>query len=415
MATAEPVAKIGEEEFYTLDDAFDKLVAVGGTLSILQDGIVTNGKERKISNDVIIEGNNHIVTVQYADAGMNSLFRVLQPGKLKIGNTTFSATPHDGDNDAMFAVESNSSIEMISTTIKNIQINESSTASSAIHVSGTLIMNDCLITNCKTSAPCNTILVDGGSLWITSGEITNCGYFGNSMGYFDAGAISAFAPSIGGGWASSSIKIDGTVFSDNAGSYAGAIYLYDSLGTVEIRNAVFNNNKGQYAGALWISDSKAVLENVQFNGNKSVYYGALLTDACEDVSIRKGVFTENSSSRGAGIYAENSLLSLTDCTITENQASSYGGGIFKTGASSSLIVNGTNIICNNTARYSGADIFNYGGTAVLPSVDNMKQKYMGTIFSLDGWYNDAPGYRWENGHIRYYGDRKNISGTWALT
>lgn len=427
------VAKIGDVEYTSLNDAFAAAATAtdGVTVTILQDAAMTNDTTFSFSKEVVIQGNGHVITAEYTTG--NYFFYVAEPGKLKICNTTFSATPYNSYSVAMISISKNAEVELVSSTIQNIQTYGSSTASSALWVGGALIMNDSTIANCTTSSPCNTILLDGGHLEMTGGEITNCGYFGDDPGYFDAGAISAYAPAIGGEWESSSISIDGTNFSDNACGFTGAIYIYRSVGTVEIRNAVFENNKGNYVGALWISESEAVLENVRFERNESVYYGIVLADDCNSFSVDRGeftgnqggyggaiysggtslllsdcVFTENKAIYGGGLYASSSKTNVSNCTIINNYASRYGGGLLK--SSSSLTFSGTNVICNNSATLGGADVFNNNGSLTLTSATAMDQNYQNTGFVIDGWYDDTYT-RWEPyGTGTYLGDTYLVNG-----
>ena len=181
---------------------------------------------------------------------------------------------------------------------------------------------------------------------------------------------------------------------------------------------------------------KKGLQKTQINGNKSVFFGAVLIDDCPDFLISRGEFTGNEGGSGGANYAEGTSLSLSDCTFRENAAASdggaiyssgslsmsgctisdnyasfYGGGIFKTGESSSVVLSGTNIICNNTAGKGGADIFNRrGGSISLPSVSTMNQIFHDTRFLIDGWYDDT-NQRWSEDGTgnEYLGDTYTIT------
>ena len=438
-AEAAPVARFGDTGYDSLSAALNAAILAesGGTVEILADTELIFDRTYTISKSIAISGNNHVVTVDYQSPNNGSLFTTQSNGSFIIHNTVLSATSFDDNASPMITVGSGSKVELISSTIRDVNIFGSSNAASVFGVYGTLIMKDSTITNCKTESNCNTILLDGGNLEISGGSITNCGYFGDSPGDFDAGAISTFATPIGGEWSSSSMKIEGTAFTGNAGGCSGAIYIYRATGLVEIKNAVFQNNKGNYAGAVWISGSNAAIENTQFIENKSTYCASLLTDECNSVVIQGGSFVGNTGNYGGAIASDNCIFTLSGTLIKDNRAASYGGavyagnnssltlsntimqdnsadfyggGVFK--SSSSLSLEGNNQIFNNTAGAAGADLLNYDGYIELSSATAMNQTFQDTEFVIDGWYDDTST-RWDYEKALTYGNTY-LGDTWSI-
>jgi predicted outer membrane repeat protein/parallel beta-helix repeat protein len=103
------------------------------------------------------------------------------------------------------------------------------------------------------------------------------------------------------------LTLDDVVFDGlgNASSYGGAAYIDE--GSLTATDVTFSSNTAYAGGALYATDGVALtLERVSLSGNSAIYGGALyLSDSGADVS-----------------------LDLTDCTLSSNEASSSGGGVY---------------------------------------------------------------------------------------
>ncbi len=80
----ETVAKVGEMDYDSLDDAIDAVATSGGTVTLTADATI--GKTHTISGNVTIEGAKHTVT--YADGFTAGLFTVNQGATLTVKNVT---------------------------------------------------------------------------------------------------------------------------------------------------------------------------------------------------------------------------------------------------------------------------------------------------------------------------------------
>jgi hypothetical protein len=141
-------------------------------------------------------------------------------------------------------------------------------------------------------------------------------------------------------------------------------------------------------------------ENLVFNGKATTVHGIdgadLTTLSPEDTETSVVIFSQTdgsglssftvtggASENGAGILSQNSTISLTDNTITENSSWGYGGGL--------IALNSDVQASGNTFSENGAD--NYGGGAYLQNTsgdfsDNLFEGNEalegGGVFSYEG-------------------------------
>ena len=279
----------------SLDEAFAYARDNGGTITILKDN-QTLSNCYSFTNDVVIEGNNHTVTVQYTNTADHF---IVEQGTFILRNITLKASPRNGNGGAMFIIHPSATVELQNSVIRDISIYDSASGASVFAIYGSLLMRDSCIENCRTLSPRNTFLVHG-KLDIMGGCIRNCGYFGTttSPGYFDA-PISNYGLPIGGGsWVpDAEIVIDSVTFENNGGCYGGAICLYNCTGTPEkknsIKNTTFSGNTGYtYAGAIFVMNSKINLQNSRFLKNAGNNVGAVFSQNCS-ISLTDDEFMEN--------------------------------------------------------------------------------------------------------------------------
>ncbi len=114
---------------------------------------------------------------------------------------------------------------------------------------------------------------------------------------------------------------------DTAG-WGGAVYCANSAPV--ILSCAFTNNSGSYGGAIYAGIS-AIMEIVycDFSGNEADYYGGAVYTYGAKVSIAKCVFTDNESgiSGGAVCCKTGTLVYLADCDFFDNTAPD-GGAVY---------------------------------------------------------------------------------------
>ncbi len=385
-AEPDPVAMVGTQPYYSLDEAFTAATTNGGTLSILQNATLTSN--HVITKNVIIEGNGKTITVE-----PNAIFTVKDNGKLTLNKVIIdggTAIMPSGTN-VLFHIDAGS-VVLQDTTIQNRNLLLVNGFGSVFQIDSplaSLTMNNSKIMNCKVgtiggSEGIGAIAIgyDGGSLTINGGEISECGTTLENGPYY-GGAIVAFPFTSKG-----IINISNCVIKDNHSVYGGGIVLaYDC--EYSVKNVTFENNtSAKDGGAIFLHGG----------------YNLLPSGLIEDCS-----FVNNHGRYGGAIYSNTCLASINGCSISRNVAS-LGGGIFNTG--SNITFTGQNIICNNTASSIGADLFNYNGNIELPSATAMNQTFQDTEFVIDGWYDDTST-RWDYEKALTYGNTY-LGDTWSI-
>jgi predicted outer membrane repeat protein len=125
------------------------------------------------------------------------------------------------------------------------------------------------------------------------------------------------------------------------------------------------------------------------NGSSRVFHIAPeRTVTLSNLIIRNGSANAND---GGGIYNDQAVLTLNDCTVTGN-AADYGGAIYNNGfaGSATLEINNSNIH-DNTAAHTGGGIYNDGGESGSASltinnstISNNSARLGGSIYN-DGF------------------------------
>ncbi|EGC32005.1 hypothetical protein DICPUDRAFT_156068 [Dictyostelium purpureum] len=152
---------------------------------------------------------------------------------------------------------------------------------------------------------------DGGAIYSSQTTIRNVAFINNT------------AISTGGAVSSLELDIQGSTVKNNTAAMGGALYIQG----IQSQYTDFYYNSANEGGAIYIHDT---ISNSLLNGN----------------NIRS-----NFATNGGGIYVaaptDNGKLNLTGTLIYENQAGSYGGGVYFNKSSTPFIFNGK--IYNNTA------------------------------------------------------------------
>lgn len=113
-------------------------------------------------------------------------------------------------------------------------------------------------------------------------------------------------------------------------------------------NGVSSTNSG-YGGAVYIAPSVfANITNCTLSGNTAtIYGGAIRNDGT--LTIANSTFSGNSASNGGGVFLNKSTLTAASCTITGNSATSTGGGIFLSLVGNNSLSLSNTIVAGNSA------------------------------------------------------------------
>ncbi|MBI4843276.1 MAG: Ig-like domain-containing protein [Nitrospirae bacterium] len=160
----------------------------------------------------------------------------------------------------------------------------------------------------------------------------------------------------------------------NSGYDGAGIYIVTGGGAT-IQNTKIgisgNANTARYGSGLYASTTGTIsISDSTISYNTGLFgAGIYLTNVAAATTFTGTSIDNNSSSQSAGgIYAYNSAISLTNCTLNNNSVGdigSYdGGGIYLNGASAGAVISGT-IINGNSGR-NGGGIYILGSTLATP-------------------------------------------------
>lgn len=160
--------------------------------------------------------------------------------------------------------------------------------------------------------------------------------------------------------------------------YAGGIYAYKSM--LLLSDTSVDGNSSYDGGGIYSEETELFISGGSISNNIAQsnnygYGGGLDIDECEIAIIDKCTIDNNSTiDDGGGMYVDESNLTLTSCTITDNTAEgtpdegdnyyySYGGGAYVD--ESTLTVNGCTISGNSSGYYGGGMYIDDGSAMTL--------------------------------------------------
>lgn len=219
----------------------------------------------------------------------------------------------------------------------------------------TVALAGLMITNGKVAG-------DGGGIY-NAGEltITNCTISGNSATY--PGNSSSYRG--GGIYNVGDLIVTGSTFSGNSAPMGGGIY---NIGELIITDSMISENSAESGGGICNYYDMRVSDGV------ISYYNGILTMANCTV-------TENSATYGGGIYSYYGVLTVTESTVSGNTASSNGGGISCGGT---LIVTNSTISDNSGGGISYSSINDGTFTMTGSTVSGNSGSEFGGIYAISG-------------------------------
>jgi hypothetical protein len=169
---------------------------------------------------------------------------------------------------------------------------------------------------------------------------------------------------------------DSHVNDNSADSFGGGIYCAMHNNLTLTNSTVNNNTAGQNCGGIWLADYGTLqITNSEVSGNTangSGFGGIGLLKGTETI-IDGSTISNNKAPNGkAGGIGNYSTLTISDSTITGNEAKTDGGGIYNDGNNESaavLAITNSNVSDNTASDGTGADLFvgttNTGNDVIL--------------------------------------------------
>lgn len=349
------------ESPYDWDTAYSN-VDDGGTIYFL-NGTYLNIKDKEIKKSINLIGVNDEVVLD--NQGTANRFFLSYPNSqinVKICNLTFNnsgklaSSSFDGG-----AIDFDSNI--INLDVKNCIFKNLKAAYAAAFCFQVGSGSNLSVTNCAFIN--NTVVKDGGSIWIESG-VGNV-YFKNNVfincSSANGGAI-YFSGSV------NDLKFDNVNFTNvqSTDGYGGGVYIGGDVTNLEVVDSnVFTSSSTKSGGAFMFNGAITSLtwNNVNFTNAKitkdNYYGGAVYFKSIPDNSIFNNTnFIKCSATKyGGAFYLENAVTGLTfsNCIFIGNSIDHEGGSLYFKNKVGLKIIN-----CNFTNGSS-----NYGGDIYFES------------------------------------------------
>lgn len=204
----------------------------------------------------------------------------------------------------------------------------------------------------------NNTATYGGAVILQKGvttEFENCSFIGN-VATAAQGAICS----------DGNAKVTDCLFSDNVSAGDGGAMGVG--GTATVTNSTFTGNKGRNSGAIHVGKAgSATVEGGSFSGNQATNgYGGAISAWGGTLNVTGAAFTGNSATQSGGAIlgykGGASIVTLTNCTFTDNTADVQGGAL-AAWESMNTVINCT--FTNNSATVGGAIHLNNQATSKL--------------------------------------------------
>lgn len=223
-----------------------------------------------------------------------------------------------------------------------------------------------------TSLTASNLIITGGNSgsygggisagYYSSLKLSNCTVTGNHADW-DGGGIylDEFA----------SLELTNSIISNNtANDDGGGIYGYAYNPMTILGSTISGNQSDDEGGGLYAWEGDVSLSNSTISGNQA-YYGGGLYIRHGDTSLVGSTISGNQANyEGGGILAGGDAeVAITNSTISDNQTGYYGGGIFA-GTYSDLTINNSTITGNSAGNGGGiaASAYDYYGTIYQPDI-----------------------------------------------
>lgn len=419
---ADPVAKIGETGYATLDAAVAD--AKDGDTIVLCKDAVTKGLNLK--GDLTIDGGAGKHSLTFNDKGIAVWGHALTFKNVDASMSGVGSTPYGEWGWMSVAASSGGSLTLDAATLT---MDGSRTAGNvhAIYFTGNNKLNitngsNLTIKNYKQDA----LEWDGGdghyNVNITGGSTYTSDHnrsgFTGTFGVKIDGSHVNVVNSTGNGSNGSHFNIVNGSVVDFSGNGSHGL----SAGNLTVDNSTVTANNNALTGIIFTGKGEVKNgANVQISDTRGTSYwsagmrlkaknASLNVDAASTVSITgnkvTGLFLDAGSqatfAEGANLTITGNDASSANCSAKKELAQMGGGVVVRGG--SSLTLPASAVIDNNNAALAGDDLYvEEGGTISFGAThNNVLSDFEGCGHAIDGWYVDAKDSRWSaHGEAKY--------------
>jgi predicted outer membrane repeat protein len=330
--------------------------SVTGTIN-LTVGSLNSNKQLTINKNLIIHG----------------------PGASLLTIKAFNPTPganFAGDGSRVFTINDSNAGNLLDVSISGLTLTDGdvNTGGGGIWSTENLVVSDCVITNCTTTA--GSFQQSGGGILSDAGQfatpnsltLRNCILSGNTAPNTEGGAIRKRYGTL--------VIEDCTITGNSAYWAGGGVDAADGGVDVQINRSSISNNRTTYppnnnfgyGGGIFTLGATITIASSTISGNSATKGGGIYTER-GGVTLTDCIISNNSSTGttisfgGAGVLSGNYAVSLTRCTVSGNAA---GAGSSGGGVKAGLVTAIDSTISGNTAS-SGGGLYTTGGGAVINS------------------------------------------------
>ena len=165
-------------------------------------------------------------------------------------------------------------------------------------------------------------------------------------------------------------EINGTVLDD----YSGAMVVVGANTVLDLENMTFTANNTVNASAIYSADATLNVKNCVFTGNTASGNGTVWFSSGSTVNFSDSEISGNTAGNAAGLYlyvaAETEMTAkVSNVTIKNNTATTYGGGAYIRAATAGQALNATLDNCTITGNASSKEgaimkLFNVSGVTI---------------------------------------------------
>ena len=406
---ADPVAKIGETGYATLDDAV--AAAKNGETIELRKDAVTAGLN--LDKDLTIDGDGH--ALKFNDKGIALWGKALTFKNVNVTMAGIGSTPYTAEwNWQSICASKDASLTLNGATLT---MDGTGTAGNthAIYFTGNNKLN---LTNASTLTISNyaqdalewdggdggyNVNIEGGSTYTS--DHNRSGFTGTFYATIDSSTVKVLnSTGNGSNGTYYTIKNNSDVTFENSGTWGISAWRIDMSNGSKL-HANSNGYSGIWTRVLNVDASCSV--EVDGNGTKGFAAktnGGIFFQGNGKIAsvIEKGADVTITNNAGSGIYTAQKACNLTigSATITNNGTGTcnkdgigadMGGGVYNVGT---MKLDSSVVIYNNHAANAGDDIYSTG--ACVTDFGNVGTDWVldDCNHTIDGWYVDGKDSRW---------------------
>ena len=190
-----------------------------------------------------------------------------------------------------------------------------------------------------------------------------------------------------------------------------AVLCLSHSGTFTIQNITFDGNGIDSGNTMIMVNNSCIMNDVIVqNCNMPLYYGAAVQVLGGTTTMNRCTFKNNSANEGGHIAVMNdSVLNMTECTLTEGQAEQSGGAIYYNSSALQYGEISSSVIHANSARNLGGGIYVASGNLVINTTSKLygntapKGEDMTVLVTGNGSYSTPPDSMFEGENIKING------------